>query len=121
VFATLYGLWLGVAVPTALGADDGEAYGAGLLVGGPLGLFSARAVTRSRSLTEGQVRAISWGGIWGTWQGFGVAEVLDIGEDVICDPRARPGQLGGLERGSGRVDMGLDLRSHDRRRVRRGG
>ena len=48
VFGTLYGLWLGVAVPAAFGAEDEAAYGAGLLIGGPLGLFAARGAQRSR-------------------------------------------------------------------------
>lgn len=85
VFSTLYGLWLGVAVPAAFGADDSEAYGAGLLIGGPLGLFSGLAATKSRRFSEGQARAISWGGVWGTWQGFGWSGLLDIGVDEFCD------------------------------------
>jgi hypothetical protein len=84
VFGTLYGLWLGVAVPAAFGADSNAAYGAGLLIGGPLGLFGARAAQRSRQYTEGQARAISWGGIFGTWQGLGWAEVADWGTESIC-------------------------------------
>ncbi|MEX2467228.1 MAG: hypothetical protein WD995_09975 [Gemmatimonadota bacterium] len=84
VWSTLYGLWLGIAVPAAFGADDTEAYGAGILLGAPAGLLAARAVTRSRTITEGQTRAITWGGTWGTWQGLGWAHVLDLGTDVIC-------------------------------------
>ena len=41
-------------------------------------------MTRARSLTEGQTRAITWGGTWGTFQGLGWSEVLDLGEDVFC-------------------------------------
>ncbi len=85
VFGTIYGLWLGVAVPAAFGAEDPEAYGAGLLIGGPLGLFTSRAAMKSRVWSEGQARAVSWGGIFGTWQGFGWAEVLDLGEGEFCD------------------------------------
>ena len=84
VFGTLYGLWLGVAVPTALGADDSEAYGAGLLAGVPLGLFSSLAAQRSQQYTEGQARAITWGGTWGTWQGLGWTEFLGIGQQEVC-------------------------------------
>lgn len=84
VFGTLYGLWLGVAVPTALGADDSEAYGAGLLAGVPVGLFSALVAQRSQQYTEGQARAITWGGTWGTWQGLGWTEVLGIGQEELC-------------------------------------
>lgn len=84
VWGTLYGLWLGVAVPTAFGADDAEAYGAGILLGAPAGFLAARAVTRSRSLTEGQTRAITWGGTWGTYQGLGWGEVFDVGTEEFC-------------------------------------
>jgi hypothetical protein len=84
VWGTLYGLWLGLAVPTAFGADDTEAYGAGILLGAPAGFLAARAMTRTRSLTEGQTRAITWGGTWGTFQGLGWSQVLDLGEDVVC-------------------------------------
>jgi hypothetical protein len=85
VFGTIYGLWMGVAVPLAFGSDSEEAYGAGLLIGGPLGLFSSRAWARSHPMSEGQTRAITWGGIWGTWQGLGWANVFDFGEES-CSP-----------------------------------
>jgi hypothetical protein len=85
IWATTYGLWLGVAIPAALGADGSEPYGVGLLLGGPAGLFAGRAFTRSRPLSLGQARAITWGGTWGTWQGLGWAHVLDLGEDERCD------------------------------------
>jgi hypothetical protein len=84
VFGTLYGAWLGVAVPAALDAESSEAYGAGFLIGAPLGLFSARAAQNARRYSEGQARAISWGGVFGTWQGFGWSEVFDVGEERVC-------------------------------------
>ncbi|MDH3271356.1 MAG: hypothetical protein OEN56_08500, partial [Gemmatimonadota bacterium] len=84
VFGTTYGLFLGVAVPAAFGANDPEAYGAGLLIGGPLGLFGSRALLRANPVTEGQARAISWGGVWGGWQGFGWTQILDLGVEEIC-------------------------------------
>lgn len=84
VFGTLYGLWLGVAVPVALGSTDSEAYGAGLLTGVPIGLFSSLYAQRSQRYTEGQARAITWGGSWGTWQGLGWAKVLDFGQQELC-------------------------------------
>ena len=87
VWSTLYGLWLGVAVPGALGASGSEPYGLGLLLGGPGGFLAGRALANSRPLSEGQVRAITFGGTWGTWQGFGWARVLGIGEKEVCpDP-----------------------------------
>jgi hypothetical protein len=84
VWSTLYGLWLGVAIPGALGADDSEPYGLGLLAGGPAGFLAGKAIAGSRDLTEGQARAITLGGTWGTWQGLGWAEVLDIGQREVC-------------------------------------
>ncbi len=84
VWATTFGLWLGVAVPAAFGANESPPYGVGLLLGGPAGLLAGRSLARS-ALSPGQTRAITFGGTWGTWQGFGVAEVLDLGEDLVCD------------------------------------
>lgn len=85
VFGTTYGLFLGVAVPAAFGANEPEAYGTGLIAGGPAGFLSARGYARSRNITEGQARAISFGGTWGTWQGFGWSEVFDIGNQRPCE------------------------------------
>lgn len=99
VFGSLYGLWLGVAVPVALGATNAEAYGAGLLLGGPVGFFGSRAALRARALSEGQARAISWGGIFGTWQGFGWAELLNFGQEEVC------GQFGCYESGDNQEEL----------------
>ena len=85
VWMTLYGAALGVAVPGAFGADTPEPYGVGLLTGGPAGFFAGRTLARSRDLTEGQARAITLGGTWGAWQGFGWREVFDLGVDQRCD------------------------------------
>jgi hypothetical protein len=88
VWGTLYGLWLGVAVPLMVEADNPEAYGIGLLAGGPAGFFAARAYTGRRELTAGQARAITWGGTYGTWQGIALVELLDIGTSTssVCPP-----------------------------------
>ena len=90
VWSTLYGLFLGVAVPGMLGADQPEAYGAGLLVGGPLGFFASYNPTRDTSIGDGDAGAITWGGTWGAWQGFGWAQVLEPGGDDC--PSVNPGQ-----------------------------
>ncbi|HEX7049699.1 MAG TPA: hypothetical protein VF188_05755 [Longimicrobiales bacterium] len=82
VWGTAYGLWLGAAVPAMLGEDRPEPYGLGLLTGGPIGFLAARSYARSHSLSVGQARAITFGGTWGTWQGYGWREVLDIGRRV---------------------------------------
>jgi hypothetical protein len=85
VFGTTYGLALGAAIPAAFESNDPEAYGIGLIVGGPAGFLTARSYARSRSITEGQARAITFGGTWGTWQGFGWSQVLDIGREEFCN------------------------------------
>jgi hypothetical protein len=79
VWGSSYGAWLGIAVPLMADADGPEAYGVGLLLGAPAGFLAARAYANATQLTEGQARAITFGGSWGTWQGFGWAEALDIG------------------------------------------
>lgn len=86
VWSTTYGAWLGVAVPLIADSESPEAYGIGLLAGAPAGFFAARAYTSRTRPTEGQARAITFGGSWGTYQGLGWAEVLDIGrgETRIC-------------------------------------
>ena len=77
VWATTYGAWLGVAIPGAFGADDVGVYGAGLLL--------ARAYSRSRPLSAGQARAITFGSLWGTWQSYALMDLLDLGEKEHCE------------------------------------
>jgi hypothetical protein len=86
VWSTTYGAWLGVAVPLIADSDSPEAYGVGLLAGAPVGFLAARAYANRARPTEGQVRAITFGGSWGTYQGLGWAEVFDIGteSETIC-------------------------------------
>jgi hypothetical protein len=84
VWGTTYGLFLGAAIPYAFDADDPEPYGVGLIVGGPAGFLAARAYARSRSLTEGQARAITFGGTWGASQGLGWSHVFDLGAASYC-------------------------------------
>ncbi|MCA9737431.1 MAG: hypothetical protein R3E98_00555 [Gemmatimonadota bacterium] len=85
VWSTLYGLWLGGAIPWVADADGPEAYGVGLLLGGPAGFLAGRSLARSRPLSSGQARAITFGGTWGSWQGAGWALAADLGIDEICD------------------------------------
>lgn len=85
LFNTLYGAFLGVAVPAAAGADDEAPYGAGLLLGAPLGFFGARAFAARHIRTSGQAAAASFATIWGTWQGLGWQQVLDVGDREVCN------------------------------------
>jgi len=82
VWNTLYGAWLGTAIPAAFGADSPGPYGAGLLIGAPLGFFGTRAFTAANRVTPGQSIATAFGSVWGTWQAVGWRAVLDIGSDT---------------------------------------
>ena len=79
VWSTTYGIWLGLMVPLALDANGPEPYGAGLLLGAPAGFFGSRAFARSRPLSLGQARAITWGGTWGAFHGLAWASAFNLG------------------------------------------
>lgn len=86
-FSTMYGGWLGVAIPAAFGAHDPEPYGAGLLIGAPLGFFASKALVDRYPMSSGQATLTGFGARWGTWQGIGWRAVLDIGNRTgqYCD------------------------------------
>ena len=83
VWSTTYGIWLGMMVPLALDAEGPEPYGVGLLLGAPGGFFAGRALARSRPLSLGQARAITWGGTWGALQGMALANARDVDEQAF--------------------------------------
>jgi hypothetical protein len=85
VYHTLYGGFLGLAIPAAFGAEEPEPYGAGLILGAPAGFFLSRAYAGSRPLTDGQAGVINFGSFWGTWQGFGWSEVFNLGDEEVCE------------------------------------
>ncbi len=90
VWNTLFGAWMGVAIPAAAGADQPAPYGAGLLLGAPLGFGITKALTNRYPVTSGQAVATSFASIWGTFQGIGWRSVLDIGDKEQCyyDPNS---------------------------------
>lgn len=83
VWSTTYGIWLGMMVPLALDAEGPEPYGVGLLLGAPGGFFAGRALARSRPLSLGQARAITWGGTWGALQGTALANARSVDEQAF--------------------------------------
>ena len=84
LFNTLYGAFLGVAVPAAAGADGSGPYGAGLLIGAPIGFFGSRTFAREFIRSSGQAGIASFATVWGTWQGLGWQQVLGIGDQEVC-------------------------------------
>jgi hypothetical protein len=82
-FSTLYGAWLGVAFPAAFGAEEPEPFGAGLLIGAPLGFFGAKAFVNKFPMSSGQATLTGFGARWGTWQGVGWTEALNIGRRTV--------------------------------------
>lgn len=85
LFHTLYGGFLGAAIPAAFGADGSEPYGAGLLIGAPLGYFGSRAIARSRITMPGQAGIATFATAWGTLQGLALQRITNIGEHDVCD------------------------------------
>jgi hypothetical protein len=69
-WGTIYGAFLGLAVPAALGADNASAYGAGLLIGPPAGYLLASGYASTARPSLGRARALTFGFRWGTQQGF---------------------------------------------------
>ena len=85
VFGPLYGAWVGIALPLALGIDDpAEEIGVGLLLGTPAGFLAGRAWADAARPSVGQARAVTFGGTWGTWQGIGWQSALDLGTKEEC-------------------------------------
>jgi hypothetical protein len=89
-FGATYGAWLGIALPWMAGAQDPAPYGLGLLAGAPVGFLAARAYADAFQPTEGQTRAITFGGTWGTYQGYGWAQALDIGQRRVISGGCPP-------------------------------
>jgi hypothetical protein len=85
VWGTTYGAFLGLAVPAALGANEPEPFGAGLLLGPPTGFFASKAYANANPLSAGQTHFISWTTVWAGWQAVGWRAALDIGEGQRCD------------------------------------
>ena len=90
---TIFATWLGVAVPAAFGADEPSAYGAGILVGAPLGFFASKAYARATPLTPGQGGLYWLSTIWLSWQALGWRDVLDIGDREFCFPDGAGGEV----------------------------
>lgn len=83
VFAGYYGAWVSVATPYALGSDQPEIYGAGLLLGIPASLFTAVQLSKNAEISRGRASMISLGGQLGAWQGLGWAGTTDANGEAL--------------------------------------
>lgn len=81
IFSTLYSTWLGVGSAYLLDAENEKALAAGMMIGAPVGLLSSLALTRNSRLSDGQAALVNFSGYWGTWQGVGLAILLDEEDD----------------------------------------
>ena len=75
IFSTLYGTWLGVGTAIVADFDSDDAMVSGMMIGAPLGLATARALTRHVQIGTGRGAMIRNAGLWGSWQGFGWAVI----------------------------------------------
>lgn len=83
-FNTVYGAFLGSAIPAAFDARGSGVYGAGILIGAPLGFFVSRAFARAHFRSAGQAGIASFATAWGTWQGLGLQRAFNIGDHETC-------------------------------------
>ncbi len=81
VFSTLYSTWLGIGSARLAKADSDKAVATGMMIGAPVGLLTSLALTRNAKLSKGQAALINFSGYWGTWQGYGLAILLDKNDD----------------------------------------
>ncbi len=98
---TMHGIFLGLAVPAMLGADDPEPYGVGLLIGAPLGAILAKTYTDRVPVSAGQSTVITWGGRFGLWQALGwtLVATTDASSETVWGAMAA-GLVGGTVAGA---------------------
>jgi hypothetical protein len=81
VFSTLYSTWLGIGTARLANAESEKAIAAGMMIGAPAGLLTSLTLTRNARLSKGQAALVNFSGYWGTWQGYGLAILLDRNDD----------------------------------------
>ena len=94
VFSGLYGIWLGLAIPVTIEAEDAKSYAAGLLIAPPMAVLIASSATRNADITEGQATMISLGGKLGTWQGLGWSSMSDASGNRVVGTGVATGLAG---------------------------
>ncbi len=86
IWNTLFGTWLGTAIPAAFESASPQAYGAGILAGASVGFFGSRKYASSVPITPGQGGLYWLSTVWMSWQAAGWFGVLSDGgqpEDVF--------------------------------------
>ena len=109
IWNTLFGTWLGVAIPAAFESESPQAYGAGILAGAAAGFFGSRQYASSVPITPGQGGLYWLSTVWMSWQTAGWFAVLSDGsqsEDVF--KALAGGGLLGVGVGIGLTRMDID-------------
>lgn len=85
VFSTLYGTWLGVALPVIFEADDAKAFVASMMAGSITGLVTSLNATKNHPISDGRASLINFGGWFGTWQGIAWSNAFgaDGGREIV--------------------------------------
>ena len=86
IWNTLFGTWLGVAIPAAFESESPQAYGAGILAGAAIGFFGSRKYASTVPITPGQGGLYWLSTVWMSWQATGWFAILSDGsqsEDVF--------------------------------------
>jgi len=84
-------------------------------------LFSSLGLTRNAKITDGQSSLISFGGTWGTWQGYGLSILLDKHDDrKTLTAGAMAGGILGLITTAG-VTRKMDISTGDASLISSGG
>ncbi len=93
VFSTLYGIWAGGGLGILARLDEVIILTA--FLGGGVGLLASILTTSTGQITEGQAATISTGGLWGTWNGFTLANAFNIrGDNEVIGITLGLGTLG---------------------------
>ena len=86
-FSGLWGTWQGLGWAILIDEDDGEKpLISSAMIGGLSGILATSALTRKINPSLGDMRAINYGGLWGTWLSLCAGQVIGIedGDELLA-------------------------------------
>ena len=83
IFSGYYGIWLGIATPTACAIETSQGYALGLLLGGPISFGITYNITKEANIDKARATMIILGGHLGTWQGLGWAGISHLDGNAV--------------------------------------